>query len=483
MSVSGIELRGDGVEVANENTNFINGPVILCYGSEFQDPRRAFQESFSTVPEILTKIDSIEFIGKVDPSHLAAVFPRMTSLTSVAYESLTLSEEGVLELIQAAPFLQELKLKCVFTEWILETIVLPVGPAMRTLAICTSNFHLEDDKYELIAEHCPNLTTFHVTKFAGYHSSKLYLPHDGLEAIAASCTQLQDVTVLDNTNSDAFLLLFAEHCPDLRKIHFSTISDAALDALACNCPQLRDISGVWAVKSIDTIHRAAPWLAKLTAVNVGELCPTQDTLSVALTHLRDVESLDIWGDTPLRDDQLATLALHWTRLRECFIDSEETSLGSSVAAIARNNPRLESLYLSGVAWITDDVVQAIGESCPHLRILRCIAGDLPSAFLTDRAVVRLAQGCPKLRQFAGCSGPGMTDVSVLALAQHCRHLERVDLYHATRVTEGALVRLIERAALLTSVDKASLYINKDALGTDAYVRIQQVVLMPTNKRV
>lgn len=198
------------------------------------------------------------------------------------------------------------------------------------------------------------------------------------------------------------------------------------------------------------VHQAATWLARLRKISVTTLkhYRTKDTMSRALRYLRDVEMFHMGRFCYFHVDDLLMMAARctwlvtfkWEPPREFSTPGVQPCL----AAIVRQNPRLEEIYLYDAMWLTDGIVEAIAGSCPRLRLLKTDDDELGTA-LTDRPVTKLAQGCPKLRQLVGCSGLDVTDLSVLALAEHCRHLEKVDLSFASQVTEAALRHLQERA--------------------------------------
>jgi hypothetical protein len=139
----------------------------------------------------------------------------------------------------------------------------------------------------------------------------------------------------------------------------------------------------------------------------------------------------------------------------------DPATGAALVNLVRRNPLLEYLQWPGNGWLSDDVLATIAACCPLLRELYAEC-KTPSA-LTDASVVALAQGCHQLTKVEGLSGPALTDASVMALAERCPNLETVHLQHSPLVTEAALTTLAQRCSKLDylkvcsgSMDKAAI---------------------------
>lgn len=198
----------------NQHIHFVKPPLtIICDWSPSQ--ASAASTGIAVRSAVIQKADSVLLKGRVRMNELADLIPRMTSLTSIEDESSNLTQDDITRLIHLSPKLTQLKVKANFGTGLLNAI-LPIGRTLRSLKICTRT--LQEEHYRLIAQHCPHLTTFRLEEIV-----RGSLSRDGVAAIAKGCPQLQNVYVSDASNTETFLLLFAAHCPELRKVDFWTL--------------------------------------------------------------------------------------------------------------------------------------------------------------------------------------------------------------------------------------------------------------------
>lgn len=451
-TIKGLGVHQLGLEDIDKNDRWVESPVTLYYGEKSRfSQNRGFAGNVADYSAALRVISGIYFLDERNTAELIAVLPRMTKLTSIEDDRALLSDKEILQILHLSPNLSELKIQNYLIVELLEAI-LRLGPTLRKLSFrpvlrnqdYPEQFYTTEDHYKRLAVHLPHLTNL-----------RLYTSNDqncemraGLAVLARCCRHLQEVQVSDSCSTDEFLLLFATHCPELRKFTCAKITDAALDTMADHCPHLVDISACWAVESLAVVHSAAAWLARLKHVRLlGLKEDASGTLFKSLECLRAAEVLTLHGQVDFSEANLSRVAAHCTHLRELNILLLTNKMVStaSVEAIVRVNRGLQVVRFADKVWLTDAVLEAIAESCPLLRVLEVTCGWAPPS-LTDGAVVKLAKGCPQLRHLTGCSGPGLTEASVLALAEHCRHLEKVDFTDSSQVTAEALVQLVKRTA-------------------------------------
>jgi hypothetical protein len=109
---------------------------------------------------------------------------------------------------------------------------------------------------------------------------------------------------------------------------------------------------------------------------------------------------------------------------------------ATVRAMAQRHPHLRSLSLFTCENIRDISLIAVAESCPHLEVLH-----LHSAGITDTSLCIAAQQLPHLRSLSLTYCENITDISLVTVAESCPQLEVLNLGH-TQPTDKALFALV-----------------------------------------
>lgn len=161
----------------NHNIRLVAQPLTMRSGAINHGSIRAF-------PSLIGKLNILILEGSPKVNELAEIIPYMTHLTSIVDKRAHLSEDELLQLVRPLLSLEELKLEESKEIGIkLLEAILPFGPTLRSLGFDTEN--LKEEHYQLIAQHCPHLTVFHLE---GTNRSSA-----GVAAIAMGCSKLQDV--------------------------------------------------------------------------------------------------------------------------------------------------------------------------------------------------------------------------------------------------------------------------------------------------
>ncbi|GFR49754.1 hypothetical protein Agub_g11912 [Astrephomene gubernaculifera] len=124
-----------------------------------------------------------------------------------------------------------------------------------------------------------------------------------------------------------------------------------------------------------------------------------------------------------------------------------TARRTSAVQLASYLPRLRQLVLheatSCLGGMTDELAAAVAAHCPGLEVLEVAFArySLPSEVFTDKGVMCLAAGCPRLTRVALTHCGALTDRSLYSLASHCRGLTSISLggYHELITDYGAVV--------------------------------------------
>ena len=97
--------------------------------------------------------------------------------------------------------------------------------------------------------------------------------------------------------------------------------------------------------------------------------------------------------------------------------------------------------------ITDDMVIAIAENCPGLMKINLEE----CGYITDAAVIALAKNCPGLTKIYLQRCEDITNAAVIALAERCAGLTDINLVGGDYITDAAVIALAEGCAGLTRI--------------------------------
>ncbi|KAG7279108.1 hypothetical protein CRUP_004051 [Coryphaenoides rupestris] len=190
----------------------------------------------------------------------------------------------------------------------------------------------------------------------------------------------------------------------------------------------RDIEG----RVVENISkRCGGFLRKLSlrgCLGVGDAA-----LRTFSQNCRNIELLSLNGCTKITDSEGCP---HLEQLNISWCDQQITDEG--LITICRGCHRLQSLCVSGCANITDAILHALGQNCPHLRIVMNLKrwiwrsacrhlGSGPCAH--DRLEVIELDNCPLI-----------TDASLEHL-KSCHSLDRIELYDCQQITRAGIKRL------------------------------------------
>jgi hypothetical protein len=159
-------------------------------------------------------------------------------------------------------------------------------------------------------------------------------------------------------------------------------------------------------------------------------------------RLKHLELTDLLAWIPSMMDVLSTIApqLHSYVQRSStqdysFLARTSTAKFANFLSAAVN---LRVLRVSCGYGATDEVLVLIGRTHHHLEELDL--GLAEEAQVTDRGLLALSAGCPKLRQFS-LVGAAATDVGVIALMTACPGLTHLNLERWTALTDAFLLVL------------------------------------------
>lgn len=307
-----------------------------------------------------------------------------------------------------------------------------------------------------------------------------------LQAIASSCPYLRELCLHGMTYfPEKNMVALAAGCCELCSLHFGStiwLSAAAIQAFASHCNHLVDISLPCMIEtaSVTALVSSCPLLRTADM-------PADDTVLVALAqHCPQLKELRVhhsWSDFDkpnpgLAGESLAALLQNCPELRQLTISDNFSPLPPSNGAacsveilicsratepelrsLVQYMPHLRELHLGGhCKKLSGDIALAVADHCPHLEHVDLSRLDKE----TNASIIALTQGCPLLRKvdLRGCKL--LQDSAVIALAQCCRLLCKIDLSDCTLLTDPAVIAIAKHCCRLLKVDFSSCTLLTDA---------------------
>lgn len=161
---------------------------------------------------------------------------------------------------------------------------------------------------------------------------------------------------------------------------------------------------------------------------------------IKVLNLRQIKS-------QLEDTGVESVALHCHNLQELDISNSKSLnlTDRSLLALAKGCPKLTKLVISGCTTFTDSSLVYI-TGMRHLNLCGCYQA------VTDVALQAIARNCPELQvlNIAWCNK--VSDVGVTSIAVSCPDLRTLDLCDCVLVTDESVVALANGCRRLKSLD-------------------------------
>ena len=248
-------------------------------------------------------------------------------------------------------------------------------------------------------------------------------------------------------NFDEYVLNF----PELLEIKCWDITNSIFDMLSTYSPKLRSFKtfSVFRLNDYKKIENFFSKCTQLKCIHISDH-PARDCVRLddriilpqIVKYCPQLEVLKLIDWANIEEGSISALAT-LSYLRELNIDCFDVMSSDSLVRLVSNNKRLESLSFQGMCWSHNDVMVAIGASCPllkHVSLSTCYWREFG-----DEGVIAMVRGCPLLETIElACfnAGPFMgygdesedeevyiepvlsfTDASLRAIAQYCPLLE------------------------------------------------------------
>ncbi|KAL8136321.1 LOW QUALITY PROTEIN: hypothetical protein V2J09_002322 [Rumex salicifolius] len=290
-------------------------------------------------------------------------------------------------------------------------------PAMEEIRL--RRMVVTDEGLELIGKKLKNLRELVLCEGFSTH---------GLASIAANCWNLRTLDLsqseVDDTGGN-WISHFPASCTSLEFLNIDCLKSelhlSTLERLVGRCHDLKtlQLNRSFPLEKLAKLVLQAPQLIDLK-MGLSTMDPDPyTTLAVAFAGLKGLKRLSgLWGVSPYYLPLIYPLCSGLTSL------SLNTNLCSpGFVQVLRRCTNLQSLQV--LDYIEDEGLEAVAQWCKELEELRVLPSDPygadPSISLTERGLVSVAKGCPKLHSVLYCCSQ-MTNDALLNIAKHSPNL-------------------------------------------------------------
>ncbi|XP_073052126.1 protein TRANSPORT INHIBITOR RESPONSE 1-like [Primulina eburnea] len=257
-----------------------------------------------------------------------------------------------------------------------------------------------DDSLELISKSFKNFKVLVLSSCEGFTT-------DGLASIAANCRNLRELDLRESEVEDLnghWLSHFPDNFTSLVSLNMSCLHSevnlSTLERLVARSPNLKTLRLNRAVplEKLPNLLRRAPQLVDLgTGVYSAEIrSDTFSNLTESFSTCKQLEGLSgLWDVVQAYLPAMYSVCSGITSLNLSYATIQSSDLVKLVGQ-CRNLQRLWVLD-----YIEDSGLEAVAESCKDLQELRVFPSDPfggePNVSLTERGLVSVSEGCPKLQ--------------------------------------------------------------------------------------
>ncbi|KAL1838750.1 hypothetical protein VTJ49DRAFT_2248 [Mycothermus thermophilus] len=204
------------------------------------------------------------------------------------------------------------------------------------------------------------------------------------------------------------------------------ITDASINALAENCPQLQglNISGCQRISN-DSLIR----LAK---------------------SCRYIRRLKLNDCNQVQDDAVFAFAENCPNILEIDLNQCRLVTNAPVTALFTHGTALRELRLANCELLDDEAFLALpsNRTFDHLRIL-----DISNSMgITDRAIEKIIEVAPRLRNLVLQKCRNLTDAAVYAISKLGKNLHFLHLGHCGHITDDGVKRLVASCNRIRYID-------------------------------
>ncbi|KAF4468796.1 F-box and leucine-rich repeat GRR1 [Fusarium albosuccineum] len=254
------------------------------------------------------------------------------------------------------------------------------------------------------------------------------------------------------------------------------LTDSGLIALVENSSSLLalDISNDKNITE-QSINAIAEHCKRLQGLNISGCDSISNESMIALAQsCRYIKRLKLNECAQLQDDAINAFAEHCPNILEIDLHQCNRIGNGPITSLMMKGNCLRELRLASCDLIDDDAFLSLtpGRMFEHLRIL-----DLTSCIrLTDAAVVKIIEVAPRLRNLVLAKCRNITDAAVHAISRLGKNLHYVHLGHCGNITDEGVKRLVQNCNRIRYIDLGCCVNLTDE-------SVKRLALLPKLKRI
>ncbi|KAI9121218.1 hypothetical protein K1719_008251 [Acacia pycnantha] len=288
---------------------------------------------------------------------------------------------------------------------------------------------VSDESLELLSYSFPNFKSLVLVSCEGFTT-------DGLAAIAANCRLLRDLDLQENEIDDhrgQWLNCFPDSCTSLVSLNIACLKGdinlGALERLVARSPNLKSLKLNRAVP-LDTLQRILMRTPQLTDLGTGSFVDEPDSdayskLKHTISKCRSITNLS--GFLEVAPHCLPTVYPLCANLTSLNLSYAVGLQGSDLMKLIRHCVKLQRLWI--LDSIGDDGLGVVASTCKDLQELRVFPSlpfDAGPSVVTERGLVAISMGCPKLHSLLYFCQQ-MTNAALITVAKNCPNFIRFRL--------------------------------------------------------
>ncbi|KAI9684214.1 MAG: SCF ubiquitin ligase complex subunit [Trizodia sp. TS-e1964] len=235
-----------------------------------------------------------------------------------------------------------------------------------------------------------------------------------------------------------------------------------------------DISGLESITD-NTLFTIANNCKRVQGLNItGCKLVTDASLTAVSENCRQIKRLKLNNCSQVGDDSIIAFAYHCPHMLEIDLQNCKNITDTSVTALITYASHLRELRLAHCSLITDEAFSRLNNyrSFDSLRILDLTACD----DLTDKAVAKIVERAPRLRNLVLAKCRRITDVAVTAITKLGKNLHYVHLGHCSLITDKSVIQLVKSCNRIRYIDLGCCSKLTD-------VSVQQLATLPKLRRI
>ena len=237
-------------------------------------------------------------------------------------------------------------------------------------------------------------------------------------------SELTSIALSSDFIDDSAVLAIAQHCPKLETLHIvsNTITWTSLLTLSERGLPLKEllIPHIPNIPTVDIARRCSHALSCIRYLSTNKLHTNNQDASSFISYMTGLTAVLLNCDCPTC---IPLIAQHCHKLTRVMLFSSHSTV-SDILSLCRVNPLLQNFMCYVPCGFTDTTLLELIHACPHLHTL-----DLPyETAITVIGILALSgELCPQLQVLSIHRCHKVTEVAVLQLLQRCRKLTRLEV--------------------------------------------------------